>query len=420
MSLLNKFNILKALPLFLVILLDVAGVILVMPILTPLILQSSSGMLPSDTPLLFRDFIYGLSLSLYPLFMFFSTPILGDLSDRFGRKKILQICLTGSTMSYLAAACGIVFNSLFLLLISRAMAGLAAGTQPIATAAIIDLTTPENKTRYLSWVVFTTSLGFIIGPMMGGLSANWFSYQTPFLLAAGLSTIVILLLQWTLKETTPVKTEHRIHITKGFTLFIAAFSERKFRLVSLLFFNFILAWSLYYQTINWFFMEKHHYTVGQLGLFVAFIGVIFAITSSVLSKFVLGLFDSETNAFRFFIVLMGIANIGAACSHGALSQWLWVVLNAFSDVLCYTLSFSLFSNLVNKDSQGWIMGVMGSISAMTWTVGGLIAGPLGYLAINLPMATAGLLCFISFILMLMYQKQEVIACEEQSSFSPAV
>ena len=68
-----------------VIFLDVAGIILVLPVLTPLILQTDSGIVPAGTPLILRDFLYGLSLGIFPLFMFFSTPILGDLSDKFGR-----------------------------------------------------------------------------------------------------------------------------------------------------------------------------------------------------------------------------------------------------------------------------------------------------------------------------------------------
>lgn len=405
----NRSSNLALLPLFIVILLDVAGIILVLPVLTPLILQPESGIVPMGTPLLVRDFLYGLSLGLFPMFMFFSTPILGDLSDKFGRKKILLMCLVLSSASYAIAAIGIMFNSLFILLASRALAGLAAGTQPIATAAIIDASTLQTKTKYLSWVVFTSSIGLILGPVIGGLTAEksvsrWFSYDTPFWIAAVLCFMNAILLNITLKESAPVKNEHVIKLTKGFVLFISAFSEKRFCILSILYFCFILAWSLYYQTINWFFMEKYHYTVANLGLFVAFIGVIFAIVTSVLAKFILRLFKSETHAYRFFIFTMAIANIAAATSESELSQWLWVILNATSDVICFTVALAIFSNLASHESQGWIMGVTGAIGALTWTVGGLIAGPLGYVSIHAPLWTAGILCLMSFILICFYQR----------------
>jgi DHA1 family tetracycline resistance protein-like MFS transporter len=405
----NKNNLLLMLPLFIVIFLDVAGLILVLPVLTPLILNTNSGMLPSNTPLLLRDFLYGFTIALYPLFMFFSTPILGDLSDKFGRKTILLWCLFLGTASYAIAAIAVIFKSLFVLLASRAIAGLAAGTQSIATAAIIDMSTSQTKTKNLAWVVFTSSLGLIIGPAVGGFTAEknivgWFGFDTPFFIAAGVCLLNSILLYFSLKETKPTKSDDKIQLTKGFTLFIAAFAEQKFRLLAMLYFCFILAWSLYFQTINWFFIEKYQYSVYKLGLFVAFIGLIFALTTSIVTRFLMRLFSRETTAFAFFIFTMGIANIGSAMSHSESAQWLWVILNGMSEVICVTVALSIFSNLVDLDSQGWIMGVTGSIAAITWVVGGLVAGPLGYINIAIPLWTAGILCFISFVLMVIYQK----------------
>lgn len=405
----NKTPFLSLLPLLMVILLDVAGIILVMPVLTPLILHPDSTIVPAGTPLIVRDFLYGFSLAIFPLFMFFSTPILGDLSDKFGRKRILLLCLIISAVSYVISAFGILFNSLFVLLASRGLAGLAAGTQPIATAAIIDVSAPEAKTKNLAWVVFTSSIGLILGPAIGGITAekslaSWFGYETPFFFAAAVSFLNAALLYFTFKEATPPKSKQVIRITKGFKLFISAFLQQKFRLLSLTFFCFVLAWSLYYQTINWFFMEEYHYSVGKLGLFVAFIGLIFAVTTSLIARFILRLFPNETTTYIFFMFAMTIANVGAAYSQGELAQWLWVILNAMSNVICYTVALSIFSNLADKDSQGWIMGVTGAIAAITWTVGGLIAGPLGYINIHVPLWTAGLLCFVSFLFMLIYKK----------------
>lgn len=406
----NHVSFWSLLPLFMVILLDVAGIILVLPVLTPLILDPNSAIVPSGTPLLARDFLYGLSLALFPLFMFFSTPILGDLSDKFGRKSILLICLVGSAISYFIAAVGVIYSSLWILLFSRVIAGLAAGTQPIASAAIIDASHSDTKTKNLAWVVFTSSIGLILGPILGGVTAekslaSWFGFDTPFFIAGGLSLLNALLLYITFNDAPASKQKHAIQLTKGFTLFISAFADKKFRLLSLLYFCFVLSWSLYYQTINWFFMEVYHYSVGQLGLFVAFIGVIFAITTSLIARYILRLFSSETGAFTVFVFAMAIANAGAAFMPSELAQWLWVILNATGDVICYTVSLSIFSNLASKDAQGWIMGVTGAIGALTWTIGGLIAGPLGYISLQTPFWTASGLCFVSFILMLIYKKQ---------------
>lgn len=405
----NRVNYISLLPLFMVILLDVAGIILVLPVLTPLILQPD-GIVPLGTPLAIRDFLYGLSLAIFPLFMFFSTPVLGDLSDKFGRKKLLFICMVITAVSYLIAGIGVLCHSLLTLLFSRALGGLVAGTQPIATAAIIDISTSQTKTKNLALVVFTTSIGLILGPAIGGITAeksivSWFGYESPFFFAAGVSLINAILIQLFVKETNPTKASHAICLTKGFLLFITAFTQKKFRLLSFLYFCYALAWGLYYQTINWFFMEKYNYSVGKLGLFVSFIGVIFALTTSLGARFILKFSSNEINTYIFFIFTMAIANLGSAMSHGELAQWLWVILNAGSDVICFTVALSIFSNLENNNnSQGWIMGVTGAIGAITWTVGGLIAGPLGYINIYAPLWVAGILCLISFISMIIYRK----------------
>jgi DHA1 family tetracycline resistance protein-like MFS transporter len=405
----NKTGFLSLLPLYMVILLDVMGVVLILPVLTPLILQVDGSILPAGTSLFLRDVLYGFALAVFPLFMFFSTPILGDLSDKFGRKKILLLCLFAGAISYLISAIGVIMHSLFVLILGRVIAGLAAGTQPIASAAIIDFSDAHTKTRNLGWIVLVSSIGIIIGPLVGGITSeksliSWFGYETPFLVASVLALLNAIYLYFSYAEIAPIKSKVPVKISKGFVLFIAAFTEQKFRLLSFTYFSFILAWSLYFQAISWFFMQNYQYSSGKLGLFIGYIGVVFVIATTFIVHVAMKFFDDEMKTFLFFVALMAIANIGCAFSTSELSQWLWVILNATSNVICYTVSLSLFSNLAGKDSQGWIMGVAGSLAAITWTVGGVIAGPLGYLDIRVPLLTAGIFCIISFVLMLLYQR----------------
>lgn len=410
----KKLSVWALLPLYMVILLDVAGIILVMPVLTPLLLQPENSIVPADMPQIMRDFLYGVSLALFPLFMFFSTPVLGDLSDRYGRKKILLFCLVLSAVSYLVAAFGVILHSLSILLISRCVAGLAAGTQPIATAAIIDASTPENRSANLAWVVFSCSIGLILGPAVAGLTANpalvsWFGYDTPFWFAAGVCLLSALLLIATLKETHAAVAKHRVvSLTKGFSLFMAAFSGGRFRLLSFLYFCFVLSWGLYYQTINWILMEWFQYGVGRLGLFVAFIGVIFAFSTTVVVRIMQRVFDRETVIFAFSVFLMAVANIAAALTHSETAQWLWAIPNAMGDVLCYTMALAIFSSQAGPDNQGWIMGVAGAIGAMTWAIAGLIIGPLGYIHITVPLWASGGLCLLSFLAMVVYDRHSPV------------
>ena len=406
-------NKISLLPLLMVILMDVMGVILVLPVLVPLILQVHGSIVSPDTSVLMRDFLYGFSLALFPMFMFFSTPILGDLSDKFGRKKILLFCLVLTAGGYFLGALGIYDNNLFLFLFSRVVTGLAAGTQPIASAAIIDLSNPLTKTKNLGYIVLVSSIGIIIGPMLGGITAeksllSWFSYETPFIVAGILSLLNAVMLQFTYEETHFADHGHKVQLTKGFVLFISAFRESKFRLLAITCFCFVLAWCLYYQAISWLFMQNYHYTVGRLGLFIGYIGVIFVFASMVVTRVAQRIFAHDIQTYLFFVFLMAIANIGCVLSVNETPQWFWVIFNASGNVVCYTLALRLFSDSVDESAQGWIMGVVGAICAVTWTIGGMISGPLGYIDIRLPILVSALLSLISFVIMMIYKKNHFV------------
>lgn len=398
------------LSLFMVLLLDVMGVVLVMPVLTPLILQPDSAtLLPLSTPVLLRDLCYGIVLALFPLMMFFSAPILGDLSDHFGRKKILLACLIGVALSYLMAGFAIFEGSLSWLMVSRAFAGLAAGTQPIACAGIIDLSPGEAKIKNMSWIVFTQSLGVIIGPLIGAVTTqkhvvSWFSYSTPFFMAAGLSLANAIILCFSYRESFIPKVATAIQWSKGFSMFMAAFLEKRFRALSLASISFILAWGLYFQAVGWFFMERFQYGAGKIGLFTGFIGLIYAVNTSFLSKRLLKLFSNDTQAFLVFMGLMIFALFACVFTQSEWGQWFWVIIIATSVVNGYTIMMNLFSNSAGKDAQGWVMGVVSSLSAMAWGVGALISGPLGFMDIRVPLVMAGVFTVMSFVFGLIFKR----------------
>ena len=157
--------------------------------------------------------------------------------------------------------------------------------------------------------------------------------------------------------------------------------------------------------MNWFLLETFHYSTAQLGLFTGAIGLVFAITTSAVVRILLKFISSETATFAVCALLMAVASVGSAMSNSELAQWLWMILLAGSEVLCFTFILSIFSNLADNESQGWIMGVTGSLGAITWTVGGLLAGPMGYVSIHLPLWVAAGLSFCSFWLMVLYRYQ---------------
>src|SRR5262249_44495057 len=143
---------------------------------------------------------------IYMFCWFFGAALLGDYSDQVGRKKALMICLIGAFLSYLLSAFAVETQSLALLLVGRIVAGITAGSQSIAQAAIVDMSSPEHKARNLGTMLFAISLGFVFGPLAGGVLSDHsllpiFTYAMPFYFAAGISFINAVLLFFLFKET---------------------------------------------------------------------------------------------------------------------------------------------------------------------------------------------------------------------------
>ena len=204
-NLMHKSFFLTAAPLFLVLFIDSMGLGLVFPVLNTLIFDPNAHFFSHALMPQTRNLLYGITIGTYMLCWFFGAAFLGDLSDQIGRKKCLMICLIGAVIGYLLTALAVIFANYGLLITGRVIAGFTAGSQSISQAAIVDLSAPEHKARNLGFILFFCSLGFALGPVIGGiLSASslvsWFSYAMPFYFAAGISLLNALLLQWLFHE----------------------------------------------------------------------------------------------------------------------------------------------------------------------------------------------------------------------------
>src|SRR3989338_1379852 len=167
---------------------------LVFPIFAPLFTQSTAPLFAAGKTLSTQSFFYSMILAVPTFCMVFGAPFWGRISDRIGRKKVLLISLTGIAVSFAFSVYGIFIASLVLLFVSRALAGFMDGSESIAQAAIADLSKPQEKVRNMGFATFAGTIGFIIGPMVGGLLANpaltgKFHYEFPFLLSLLLTLI---------------------------------------------------------------------------------------------------------------------------------------------------------------------------------------------------------------------------------------
>ena len=120
------------------------GVGLVFPVFASLFSQTG-GILPPGIPVTIGNLLYGVTLAAFPVGMFIGAPILGDLSDHWGRKKVLLICLFGEGICMWLCAVALYFDSIPFIILFRLLTGLFAGSIGIAQAAVIDISPPQKK-----------------------------------------------------------------------------------------------------------------------------------------------------------------------------------------------------------------------------------------------------------------------------------
>ena len=163
--------------------LDAIGAGLIFPILPDLLKEVTGG---SDIGML-----YGAMLASFATMQFVFSPVLGALSDRFGRRPVLLLSLAGTFLDYLV----MTFSPLgWVLVVGRAMAGITSANMAVASAYIADITPAEQRASRFGMIGAVMSLGFIIGPAIGGVMGAWW-LRSPFLLAAlfnGLNLLVAL------------------------------------------------------------------------------------------------------------------------------------------------------------------------------------------------------------------------------------
>ena len=162
----RRFSFLSILLTFFV---DTLGWCVVFPIFAPLFLDHGNVIFSTDIDISMRTTILGFFLAAYPVAQFFGSPILGDMGDKYGRKKALILSVFLSFIGYGLSAWSIHLHQLWLLFFSRIITGLFSGNLSICMAALADISLDEKaKIRNFSYISMLAGVTFIIGPFIGG------------------------------------------------------------------------------------------------------------------------------------------------------------------------------------------------------------------------------------------------------------
>ncbi|SDG90129.1 MFS transporter, DHA1 family, tetracycline resistance protein [Duganella sp. OV458] len=306
---------------------------------------------------------FGAFTGLYALMQFIFSPILGVLSDRFGRRPILLLSLAGAVVDYLFMA---MAPSLALLFVGRAIAGITGASMAVTSAYIADVTPEEQRSRRYGQLGACFGIGFIIGPVIGGLlGAYW--VRAPFLAAAAMNAINLLLTLWLVKEShTSKEAAAPISFNPLANLRWAASFKTLLPLIGVYLVLVLVGeiggtiWVLYGE-------DKFAWDALTIGISLAGFGAFHALAQA----FVAGPIAERWGERK--AMLIGIVSDGTAYVLLALATSGWVAF-ALMPLFCVggiglPALQSLVSGNVGPDQQGKLQGVLASSASIASVIG---------------------------------------------------
>jgi len=400
------------LALFLTIFIDMLGVGILIPVFPLLILpHSPDSILPTGWTIQQGFILFGWLSATYPLAQFFAAPILGQLADRFGRKKVLAASISGTVLGYLLFATGIAMRNIPLLFASRMLDGITGGNISVAQAGIADISTAKNRARNFGFIGMAFGLGFILGPYVGGKLADpnivsWFGAQTPFYFTALLSFFNVLLILAFLPETLKLAKKARIEVTRPFKNIVAAFSKPGIRSVMPTSFLFTAGFTFFTTFFAIVLAQKFNFKPGNTGDYFAYIGLWIAIVQGGLTGLIAKKFK-DYSVLRVSIFISAISLLGYFLIPAGEPRWLFLIppFLALGNGLTMAFNSSLISRISPRDVQGESLGINASIMALAQAIPAVIAGYVAVAAVdsNMPVlvgsvtiAVAGIAFWILF------------------------
>lgn len=394
------------------IFLDALGFGILIPIVPLLLADYTSGfyILPKEFSVQTGYVLFGLITAIFPMMQLFSTSILGQFSDRFGRKPILMYTLFGTSITYALFAYGISIKHILLLFMARALAGIASGNLSVAQASIADLTKPADRAKNFGLIGAAFGLGFIIGPFLGGKLSDptilpFFNPTIPFYFAALLSLINAFSVRANFHETNKfINKEPKVKWGKSLTNILKAYKFEKLRFLYLTNFLFFSGFTFFVTFISVFLIKKFNFTQGDIGDFFSFLGIWIVFTQGVLIRRVTKYFN-EWQVLRITIVVAGIF-IGLI--YFVSSLWMvYIIIPIIA--MCNGLSFANMAGLISRSAdqkiQGEILGISASIQALAQLIPPILAGFIAAsFSPEAPLIVASLIIIFSGVLFIVLYK----------------
>ena len=377
--------------LFMVVFLDNLGFAIVVPYLYFYVLALGGSPL-----------IYGILLASYSLMSFIFTPTVSRLSDRFGRRKILLFGLAVSSLSYFLFGSA---NVLWLLFLGRMLSGTTAATVPVAQAYVADVTTFNQRLKYMGLLGAAAGIAFIFGPAIGGTLSSLFGYSVPSFLASSLAFTNLVLAYFRLPEPSSFNIKRTV---VSFRSLLAVLRKRKMVLLLSVYFLFFIAFVFLQASLSPWLQKVFGFGSLETGLVFFFVGAMSVFTQAVLLPALSKRFSRLTLTVLgvgvFIFGLLVLSAVGNLCSLFAV-----VAVVAFGFGIQFVTVNTLISLSTPKDAQGGALGVAWAIAGLAQSIAPVLATSAFLLGVSagfagLAFAISAVISLVTLPLLLSFKK----------------
>ncbi len=340
------------------VMIDAMGIGLIMPVMPDLMVEVGGGTLGAAA-------LWGGLLSTsFAAMQFLFGPVVGGLSDRFGRRPILLVSLVAMAADYLLMA---VAGTIWLLFIGRIIGGITAATHSTANAYIADISKPEDKSANFGLIGAAFGLGFVLGPLIGGLLAEY-GTRAPFYAAAVLSGLNALF-GWVVLKETVTDAIRRPFSLKRANPFGAFKALSKLPMIGTLlgvYFVYSIAHTVYPAIWSYFGKERFDWDPAIIGLSLGLFGIMMAVVQGFLIRPAikyLGERGTIIYGLLFDIIAFGFLSL---VTSGTVALF-FIPVAALAGIVSPALQ-GLMSQAVGDDQQGELQGALTSLSALAMII----------------------------------------------------
>jgi DHA1 family tetracycline resistance protein-like MFS transporter len=340
-------------------------------------------------------FAIGLLFAVFSLCQLFAAPVLGEWSDRYGRRPVLILSLAGTVVSFVMMALAHSFAMLFM---ARVVDGLSGGNISTARAYVADVTEPKDRARAYGLIGAAFGLGFILGPALSGMLAH-VSITAPIWAAAAITMIAMVMAWLWLPETV-----HRTHAGTGlpFRNLATMIKRPGLRRVLAIDFVYWFAFAVFQTTFALFAARRFNFDVPQTGYYFAAFGLCGAIVQGLMIHPIVRRLGDKP-AFMLGLVFAALGLVATAVTHSVAVFTLTLVPLALGIGIGHPTMTSLVSRAGRGDEQGRVQGAASAVESLGRTLGPVWgSASLQRFGEAMPYVTAAAFLLITLILSVGY------------------